>query len=227
MSGWIKLHRKKHERLALLLRHPRALALLTLLALRARFRAGLDPATGLELQIGEALTGRGDADLIGASPRQYRVCKDQLIKWGFVTTSRATKGATWGTVLKIVDTSVYEIVQLDDDHVSGQVNDNLATSKGPPDDHEHRRCRSEEEPPPPTPSDGGGGGGFQEIAHKMIDHEIKNGRKIRNLNKYKAAIEKRLIQQGGPAPQEIDAIRPSYENPEIARTRKYLESLDK
>lgn len=215
--GWIKLHRGNADRLALLLRHPRALALLTLLALRARFRAGLDPATGLELKVGEALTGRGDADLIGASPRQYRVCKDQLIKWGFVATSRATKGATWGTVLKIVDSSVYEIVQLDDDHVSGQVNDNLATSKGPPDDHEHRRyrrCRSEEEPPPTTPGElpagAGPGGGkvddFKDLAAKLADLEIKNGKKIRHLEAYQAKIVARLISQGGPNQEERQAL---------------------
>lgn len=131
-GGWLKLHRNRGEALALLLRHPHALALLTLLATRARYKAGKDPGSGIELQVGEALTGRGDAALIDATPKQYRVCKDQLIRWGFVVTSRATKGATWGTVLKITDTAIYEIVPSVQGHVEGR----LGATWGPTEGHE-------------------------------------------------------------------------------------------
>jgi len=147
-GGWLKLHRRG-EALALLLRHPHALSLLTLLATRARFSAGRDPGSGVELQVGEALTGRGDAAAIGATPRQYRVCKDQLIRWGFVTTSMATKGATWGTVLKLTDSAIYEVVPLDKGHLEGQVEGHAGATWGPPGGHESKTVQHIDPFPPP------------------------------------------------------------------------------
>lgn len=148
--SWIKLHRNRREALELLLRHPFALALMTLLAVRARYSAGRDPGSGVELLVGEALTGRGDATAIGASPKQYRVARDQLIKWGFVATVRATSRAMWGTALKITDTAIYEIAPLVEGQAEGQAEGQGGAKEGPRKGHESKKI-DQIDHHPPTP----------------------------------------------------------------------------
>jgi hypothetical protein len=133
-GGWLKLYRERPG-LDLILRHPHALALLTLVATRARYKSGRDPVSGVELQVGEALTGRGDSEKIGASPKQYRVAREQLIRWGFVTISMATSGATRGTVIKLTNTCIYEVLPI----LSGQQADQLQATPRPPAIHESRK----------------------------------------------------------------------------------------
>ena len=221
MSGWLKLHRGREDALALLLRHPHALALLTLLATRARYSPGRDPASGVELQLGEALTGRGDAALIAATPKQYRVCKDQLVKWGFVAISKATKGATWGTVLKLTESSIYEVVPLGKGHQEGHAGARIGPGLG----HESRTVEQIDNHPSPTPLRSSRSSEMEELAEKVLLNELKKGRKIKNLQGYKNSIAARLEIQGGLTEEEKDEITPSWHNPEIEKTRKYLQSL--
>lgn len=240
-SGWLKLHRGKGEALALLLRHPHALALLTLLATRARFSAGFDPASGVELQVGEALTGRGDAAAIGATPRQYRVCKDQLIKWGFVTTSRATKGATWGTVLKLTKSAIYEVVPLGNDHLDDHLQGHPVTTWGPPGGHESKTVDQNRTIPPLPPqgepaAPGGGGVVFgekvrkiEQLADKVVADAMKKGKEIKNIHRYREAVIENLGRSSSPElqktmeNQEDDGTSQAIR--EAEKTRKYLESL--
>lgn len=196
-GGWLKLHRGRGEALALLLRHPHALALLTLLATRARFSAGLDPATGIELQVGEALTGRGDAAAIGATPKQYRVCKDQLMKWGFVATSRATKGATWGTVLRLTESAIYEVVPLNKGHQDGRQEGHAGATWGPPEGHEHRTKEHKEQETTPDDEQGGGGDAQdKEIQDYILLVLAREAMKADNPGSYREGGLKRLKSQG-------------------------------
>jgi hypothetical protein len=135
-AGWIRLHRG--EALDLLLRHPKAFALLSLIAKRARYKPGRDLISGVELQVGEALTGRGDMVLISSTPKEYRVAKDQLIKWGFMATSKATSGATWGTVVKLTNTCPYEVIPFLEGQEKGKMEGHHGATLGPPEGHEQR-----------------------------------------------------------------------------------------
>jgi len=236
--GWIKFHRRR-EALDLLLRHPFALALLTLLAVRARYSAGRDPRTGIELQVGEALTGRGDAETIGASPKQYRVARDQLIKWGFVAMVRATSRAMWGTALKITDTAIYEIVPLVEGQAEGQAEGQGGAKEGPRRGHEHRTIEQIEHLPPIPPQ-----GEMAEAENVFFDEKskkiarltdkavvdtIKKGRQIKNLPAYRQAVRASLERQ---SPDELQKTLEyqvddgsALARQEAERTRKYIESL--
>lgn len=190
-GGWLKLYRDRREALELLLLHPIALALLTLLAVRARYSAGRDPGSGIELLVGEALTGRGDAAEIGASPKQYRVARDQLIKWGFVAMGRATSRAMWGTVLKITDTAIYEIVPLVDGQAEGQAEGQGGAKKGPRKGHESKKIDQIDHHHPPTPP-----GEQQMVAG---DGQIKEYVRLAEINgqaKNPVGLERHLLKNG-------------------------------
>lgn len=185
-GGWLKLHRDRWEALELLLRHPFALALLTLLAVRARYSAGRDPGSGVELLVGEALTGRGDAAKIGASPKQYRVARDQLIKWGFVAMVRATSRAMWGTALKITDTAIYEIVPLAEGQAEGQE----GAKEGPRRGHESKKI-DQIDHHPPTPPEG------EQVV--VGDGQIKEYVRLAEMNgqaKNPVGLERHLLKNG-------------------------------
>lgn len=70
-------------------------------------------------------------------------------------------------------------------------------------------------PPPrlpqgePPPAAGGGGEknwNHKKIAAKLADLEVRNGRKIANIDAYRRKIEARLRDQGGPGPDEKAAL---------------------
>lgn len=203
MGGWLKLHRGRGEALALLLRHPFALALLTLLATRARYSPGRDAASGVELQIGEALTGRSDAAAIGATPRQYRVCKDQLIRWGFVTTSMPTKGATWGTVLKLTDSAIYEVVPLNKGHLEGQVEGHAGATWGPPGGHESKTVEQIDHLPQ-----------AEEVGEYVLLAELR-GLVIKN----KPGLIKHILSRGGLSGEERRQLH-EWRDAEAAKEKK-------
>lgn len=193
--SWLKFHRDRMDGLELLLRHPFALALLTMLAARARYSAGRDPGSGVELQVGEALTGRGDSVKIGASPKQYRVARDQLIKWGFVAMVRATSRAMWGTVLKITDTAIYEIVPLVEGQAEGQAEGQVegqgGAKEGPRRGHESKKIdQIDHHHPPPPP-------GEQEVVAGA--GQIKEYVRLAEINgqaKNPAGLERHLLKNG-------------------------------
>lgn len=184
--SWLKLHRDRWEALELLLRHPIALALLTLLAVRARYSAGRDPGSGVELLVGEALTGRGDAMKIGASPKQYRVARDQLIKWGFVAMVRATSRAMWGTALKITDAGIYEIIPL----VEGQAEGQGRAKEGPRKGHENKKIDQIDHHPPTPP------GEEQVVAGAGHIKEYVRLAEINGQAKNPAGLERHLLKNG-------------------------------
>lgn len=191
-GGWLKLYRDRREALELLLRHPIALALLTLLAVRARYSAGRDPGSGVELLVGEALTGRGDATEIGASPKQYRVARDQLIKWGFVAMGRATSRAMWGTVLKVTDTGIYEITPLIGGQAEGQAEGQEGVKEGPRKGHESKKIDQIDHHHPPTPP------GEQEVVAgdgQIIKEYVRLAEK-NGQAKNPAGLERHLLKNG-------------------------------
>lgn len=75
---------------------------------------------------------------------------------------------------------------------------------------------------PPTPIRGEQ---VEELAEKVLVGELKKGRKIKNLQGYKNSIAARLEIQGGLSKEEKEEMTPSWHNPEIEKTRKYLQSL--
>lgn len=82
-----------------LVRHPKAFALLTLAALRAR-RTGeirLD-----DIKVGEAMMG--DYESCGNTRQEFRTNLERLKEWGFI----ATRSTNRGTVVKINNTEVYD-----------------------------------------------------------------------------------------------------------------------
>ena len=83
-----------------LLKTPNAMALCTLIAVRAR---GAKCEHGVKLEPGEALVG--DHNTIGCSKRQYRTAKSTLTKAGIATFKATNKG----TIAKLTDTRVYDI----------------------------------------------------------------------------------------------------------------------
>ncbi|MHB8149194.1 MAG: hypothetical protein ACYDIB_03430 [Desulfobulbia bacterium] len=159
--------------------------------------------------------------MIAATPKQYRVCKDQLVKWGFVATSKATKGATWGTVLKLTESSIYEVVPLDKGHQEGHQEGHAGATQGPGLGHESRTVEQIDNHPPTSLL----GEQVEELAEKVLISELKKGRKIKNLQGYKNSIAARLEIQGGLSKEEKEEMTPSWHNPEIEKTRKYLQSL--
>lgn len=96
--GFIKMIRS--EETVELIKHPKELALLTLIAHRAK-RTACFSAIGLSP--GEALVG--DYKSCGLSERQYRTAKSNLKKWGLAT----FKGTSKGTIAKLTNSAVYDI----------------------------------------------------------------------------------------------------------------------
>jgi uncharacterized phage protein (TIGR02220 family) len=113
-ESYIKLMRS--EDTAELIKHPRELALLTLIAYRAK-RTVCFSALGLEP--GEALIG--DHKSCGLTMRQYRTAKQNLEKWGFST----FKATNRGTIAKLINTNIYDI----NCEKSDNQGDNRPTSK--------------------------------------------------------------------------------------------------
>jgi hypothetical protein len=100
-KSWIKLIRSYEVQQ--LLRDPLAFTLLTVIALRARWRRSGFDVQGL--QLGEALIG--DYSSYGMSRRQYRTRLERLEKWGLITTRRTRHG----TIARLVSSSIFDINQ--------------------------------------------------------------------------------------------------------------------
>ena len=81
---------------------PFAFTLAAIIALRARFKPGFNPITGLNQ--GEAFLG--DHEKYGMSLQQYRTAKKQLAKWGFATFTATSKGTT----AKLTDTRLFDVL---------------------------------------------------------------------------------------------------------------------
>ena len=99
-GSWFKASRTR-DALELIRANPNAFALAAIIAQRARWADGFD-ADGLGL--GEALMG--DYADCGMTRQQYRTALAQLVKWRFATTRTTTRG----TVAKLADTRLFEIV---------------------------------------------------------------------------------------------------------------------
>lgn len=234
-GGWLKLHRSRGEALALLLRHPHALALMTLLATRARFSSGRDPLSGVELQVGEALTGRGDAAAIGATHKQYRVARDQLLKWGFVAMVAATTRAMWGTALKITESAIYEIVPLNKGQAEGQAEGQAGAKQGPSRGHESKTIEQNRTIPPLPPLGGQVEVALNEktkriehLAEKAVSDAMKKGNEIKNIRNYKKKVAENLGLLGN---DELEKMTQKQGDDgaaaglrEVERTRNYLNS---
>jgi hypothetical protein len=109
-AGFIKFIRSDDA--AELLKHPNELALLALIALRARRRCSSFAA--VELQPGEALVG--DYAACGISRQSYRTALSRLEKWGFLAIRPTTKG----TVAKIIKSTVFDINADESNHQINQ-----------------------------------------------------------------------------------------------------------
>ena len=108
--GWIKMMRGE-EILELIEASPNAFTLAAMIALRARFKRGVNPMNGLSQ--GEAFLG--DYKACGMSEQQYRTAKKQLEKWGFVTFKATSKG----TIAKLKNTRLFDVLNLS---ANGQAN---------------------------------------------------------------------------------------------------------
>ena len=114
-KGFVMLYRG--EELNNLIRDPKAFALLTLIALRARY-ANSERLDGLK--IGQALIGDWEAS--GLKTRsEYRAALKRLIKKGYVTAvgKRSLKEGKCGTIATITNDSIYSItglIQPSNDH---------------------------------------------------------------------------------------------------------------
>jgi hypothetical protein len=98
-AGFLKLMRSPESQ-ELLHSDPLAFALLTVIALRARWRSALN-VRGLEF--GEALIG--DHNAMGFTRAQYRTRLSRLVKWGLVTTRPTRRG----TIARLTSTTVFDI----------------------------------------------------------------------------------------------------------------------
>jgi hypothetical protein len=114
-KGFVRLNRG--EELNNLIRDPKAFALLTLIALRARY-ANSERLDGLK--IGQALIGDWEAS--GLETRsEYRAALKRLIKKGYVTAvgKRSLKEGKCGTIATITNDTIYSItglIQPSNDH---------------------------------------------------------------------------------------------------------------
>jgi hypothetical protein len=98
---WLKMMRTP-DMLELIEVSPFAFTLAAIIALRARFKPGFNPITGLNQ--GEAFLG--DHEKYGMSLQQYRTAKKQLAKWGFATFTATSKGTT----AKLTDTRLFDVL---------------------------------------------------------------------------------------------------------------------
>ena len=116
-AGWIKLMRsdETHE----LARDAAALGLMTIIALRARWRA---PFKAHDLDVGEALIG--DHENMGLTRQEYRTLANRLKTWGLITTRSTNKG----TIATITNRAIFDIFGRLDNHQGNQP----ATSQQPP-----------------------------------------------------------------------------------------------
>jgi hypothetical protein len=98
---WLKMMRTP-DILELIETAPLAFTLAAIIALRARFKPGFNPITGLNQ--GEAFLG--DHEKYGMSLQQYRTAKKQLEKFGFATFKPTSKGTT----AKLTDTRLFDVL---------------------------------------------------------------------------------------------------------------------
>ena len=101
--GWVKMMRGEPIT-ELIEAAPLAFTLAAIIALRARFKSGVNLMNGTCR--GEALLG--DYKACGMSEQQYRTAKKQLEKWGFATFKATTKGTTG----KLTDTRLFDVLSL-------------------------------------------------------------------------------------------------------------------
>ncbi|HEY3756232.1 MAG TPA: hypothetical protein VGL42_08790 [Opitutaceae bacterium] len=127
--GFVKLQRTRET--DELLRDRNAMALLTLIAIRARFTNGPDPINGLEF--GEAQIG--DFEECGLSRKEYRCALKRLVhRWKLIS-ARTIDGE--GTIAKILDSRVFSLIderdlpkegQFKGQHLSEEKSSNGATN---------------------------------------------------------------------------------------------------
>ena len=108
--SWYKAVRSP-DALELIRANPNAYALAAVIAHRARYREGFN-ADGLG--VGDALIG--DFKNCGLQRQEYRTALAQLIKWRFVTTKPTNKG----TIARLIDTRLFEIIPIKDNHQKNQ-----------------------------------------------------------------------------------------------------------
>jgi len=108
--SWFKAVRST-DALELIRANPNAYALAAVIAHRARYREGFN-ADGLE--VGDALIG--DFKSCGLQRQEYRTALAQLIKWRFATTKPTSKG----TIARLIDTRLFEIIPIKDNHQKNQ-----------------------------------------------------------------------------------------------------------
>lgn len=116
--GWFKATRGDNA-LELIRKNPRAYALASVIAHRARWREGFN-ADGLGL--GEAMIG--DFKACGMTRQQHRTALAQLCKWNFATTRATNKG----TIARLTDTRLFDVLNLADNQPFSQP----PTTKQPP-----------------------------------------------------------------------------------------------
>jgi hypothetical protein len=102
-AWWLKMMRTD-DMLELIKASPIAFTLAAVIALRARFKPGRNPITGLDQ--GEAFLG--DHNVYGMSLQQYRTAKKNLAKWKFATFRLTSKG----TVAKLTDTRLFDVLNV-------------------------------------------------------------------------------------------------------------------
>lgn len=115
--GWVAATRGD-EPLLLIEHSPFAYLLATVIALRARWRAGLNPH---DLQVGEAFLG--DHAKCGMTRQQYRTALKQLVRYKYIT----IKPTKLGTIAKLEDSRLYNISFSENNH-----QDNHELTKGQP-----------------------------------------------------------------------------------------------
>jgi hypothetical protein len=107
-KSWFKAVRSA-DALELIRANPNAYTLAAVIAYRARYRKGFD-ADGLGL--GDAMLG--DYENCGMTRQQHRTALAQLVKWKFATAKATNKG----TIARLIDTRLFEIIPLEDNHQS-------------------------------------------------------------------------------------------------------------
>lgn len=117
-EGYVPMMRS-HEADEIIRENPLAFVLMAVIAKRARYREGTD-LRGLEL--GEAWIG--DHSNCGMSMRQYRTAKQQLSKWNFATFKTTNKG----TIARLTDSRVFDVLRWHDRQAERQVNDEPTTT---------------------------------------------------------------------------------------------------
>ena len=117
MSGFIQLKRSVETR-ELLTRDPLAFALLTHIALRARWRSELSTD---DLELGEALIG--DFENYGMTRREYRTRVGRLVKWRKIEIRTTRKG----TIARLISTDVFDINEQSDKNRPSERPSNLTS----------------------------------------------------------------------------------------------------